>query len=117
MLSPLSRAAALLALLAAAIAAPAAPAAVLPPAVIDTNPGSITDIAIAPDGTGALVYVKGDELWASLLDGATWGAPFRIDLDQADPEDQPRVAAGNGGRVLFGYRDSATVLNRRLIAS
>ena len=99
-----------------AASAAAADAAVLPPAVIDTVPDALVDIAMAPDGTGALVYTKGGQIWASLTKGAGWGAPFRVDPDPADTESSPRVAAGNGGRVLFGYvDDNAANLKWRLI--
>jgi hypothetical protein len=108
----------LLAAAAVLVAAPAAAdAAVLPPAVIDTAPDTVVDIAMAPDGTGALVYTKGGgQIWASLAEGASWGAPFRVDPDPAGTESSPRVAAGNGGRVLFGYADdNAANLKWRLI--
>ncbi len=109
------------AVLAALALAPAASATVLPPAVIDTAPLQIKDIAVAPDGTGALVYLKtvgaDDRVFLSLLaaDG-TWGAPQVADTDAGDDEAAARVAVGNGGRVLVGYRDGAA-LHYRLITA
>ena len=98
----------------ACTAVPTAHAGYLDPAVIDTPAGGATllginDIAIAPDGTGALVYqttVGGDDrVYTSVLSGDTWSPPLRVDPDDGDDEAAPRVAAANGGRVLVGYSD------------
>ncbi len=102
--------------------APGAQATVLAPAVIDTAPLLTTDIAIAPDGTGAMVYTKtvgaDDRVHLSLLNpDGTWSAPVIVDPDTGDDETAPRVAVGNGGRVLVGYRDAPTTLHYRLLGS
>ena len=98
----------------ACIAAPSAHAGYLDPATIDTPAGGetllgINDIAIAPDGTGALVFQKtvggDDRVYVSVLAGGAWGAATRLDPDDGDDEAAPRVAAANGGRVLVGYSD------------
>ena len=101
--------------------APSAHAAVLPPAVIDSVPLQTSDIAVAPDGTGALAYVKtvgaDDRIHLSLLNpDGTWGAPTVVDPDTGADKASARVAVGNGGRVLVGYLDGAS-LRYRLIAS
>lgn len=105
----------------AALAFTAAPAgaAFLDPVTIDSTPNSVADIGIAPDGSGALVYVKtpvlDDQVWASVLSDGSWATPVRIDLDNGDNESAPRVAVGNGGRVLVGYLDAnGSTLNYRL---
>jgi hypothetical protein len=102
-----------------ALTAGPAGAAVLDPVTIDSAPTAVTDIGVAPDGSGALVYLKtvglDDQVWASVLTGGTWAPAVRIDPDDGDDEAAPRVAVGNGGRVLVGYLDaSAGTLKYRL---
>jgi hypothetical protein len=96
-----------------ALAAGPAGATFLDPVTIDSTPTATVDVGVAPDGTGALVYLKtaglDDQVWASTLTGGTWGPPVRIDPDNGDDEAAPRVAVGNGGRVLVGYLDAAGV--------
>jgi hypothetical protein len=115
----LTRLAAFALLTAGLVSAATAHAGYLEPVTIDTSPLSTHDIGVAPDGSGALVYLKtqggDDQVWAAILSGGTWGAPVRIDTDGSDDESAPRVAVGDGGRVLVGYRDSGgQVLRYRL---
>lgn len=90
-----------------------ADADVLPGKVIDgpavevmPNNGDLdASIDLAPDGTGALAYVKKvggfDEIMVSRRVGGQWLAPeqvsLRVGVNQAS---QPVVAAGNGGKVV-----------------
>ena len=92
-------------MVAAAVTAAPADAAVLAPAVIDTAPDAIHDIGVAPDGTGALVYAKGRRRLRRRSSTTGRGARRARRPDDGLAEDQPRVAVGNGGRVLVGYRD------------
>src|SRR5690242_3496854 len=99
---------ALAAALAFAVLVPSAHAAVVPGQVIDGPSSDIRnlgDLDLAPDGTGALVYVKQvggkDNVFVSLFNGATWGPGQRLSTDTLCPAafscEHPHVAAGNGG--------------------
>jgi hypothetical protein len=62
------------------------------------------NVAMAPDGTGGLVFTKTVEgkshAFASRYDGVGWGAPVRVDGEIPYEGSEPRIAAGNGGRLL-----------------
>jgi hypothetical protein len=64
-------------------------------------------IAVARDGTGALVYVKQDggvsHIFVSRLVNGGWEAPERIDGSLAGPSSQPVVAASDGGRLAIAF--------------
>lgn len=87
-------------------ATPAA-AVITQPTVID-GPSSdgivLGNVAMAPDGTGGLVYVKTVEgkphVFASRYDGANWSAPIRVDSELPYEASEPRIAAGDRGRLL-----------------
>jgi hypothetical protein len=68
---------------------------------------SFGGIAVAPDGTGALVYLKKDggqdHVFVSTLSNGAWSAPQRVDVGAALPSETPRVAVGNGGRAVVVY--------------
>jgi hypothetical protein len=77
------------------------------PTVIDgpnTDGIVLGNVAMAPDGTGGLVYVKTLEgkphVFAARYNGTTWSAPIRVDTETPYEASEPRVAAGNGGRLL-----------------
>lgn len=59
---------------------------------------------MAPDGTGGLVYTKTSagkpHVFASRYDGVSWSPPIRVDSEQPYEASEPRIAAGNGGRLL-----------------
>jgi len=82
-------------------------AAIYPAHTID-GPGpdvlELGDVALAPDGTGGLVYLRIDggrpHVYASRFDGRRWHPPRRIDRDQRFAASWPRIAAGEGGRLL-----------------
>ncbi len=82
-------------------------AVIVPPTTVDGPSAAILEfggIAMAPDGSGGLVYTKWDggapHVFASRFDGAGWSAPIRVDWDQPFEGGQPRIAAGDGGRLL-----------------
>jgi hypothetical protein len=102
--------------------APVAGAVITQPTVID-GPNSdgivLGGVAMAHDGTGGLVYTKTIEgkphVFASRYDGSTWSPPIRVDWDQPFEASEPRVAAGNGGRLLVVWvTEVATLANGEL---
>jgi hypothetical protein len=86
---------------------PLAAAVITSPTVVD-GPSSdgivLGGVAMAPDGTGGLVYTKAvggkPHVFASRYDGSSWSAPIRVDAEQPYEASEPRIAAGNGGRLL-----------------
>jgi hypothetical protein len=84
-----------------------AAALVTPPVVVD-GPNSdgivLGGVAMAPDGTGGLVYAKTVEgkphVFAARFDGTNWSAPIRVDAELPFEASEPRIAAGNRGRLL-----------------
>ncbi|HET6997573.1 MAG TPA: PKD domain-containing protein [Solirubrobacterales bacterium] len=84
-----------------------AAAVILPPTTIDgpsTEGLSVGDVAMAPDGTGGLVYTKSvagvAHVFASRYDNGSWSAPMQVDWDRPFEASQPRIAAGRNGRLL-----------------
>jgi hypothetical protein len=97
-------------LLALAVVPAAASAAIVPGQSIDGPSADIKqfgDVDVAPDGTGALTYVKAeggvDHIFVSLLAGGQWSMPTRVDTGLTNTSRYPRVAAGNGGRVVVTF--------------
>lgn len=98
----------LLSLLAcAAFGAAQASAVILAPTTIDgpnTEALSLGGVAMAPDGTGGVVYTKTVEgaqhVFVSRYDGSNWSAPIRVDWENEFGASQPQIAAGKGGRLM-----------------
>src|SRR5688500_20136960 len=97
----------LLALLLAALVLPASAfASISPVAALDGPSSDIVDfggVAMAPDGTGGIVYRKRVEgrthIFAAQFDGRGWRAPRRVDAGQRFDSSWPVIGAGNGGRL------------------
>jgi hypothetical protein len=75
--------------------------------VIDGPSNAIVDVdgtAMAPDGTGGLVYRKEvggfTHVFAAPFANGRWGAPLRVDIDNSYGASEPAIAAGSGGRLL-----------------
>lgn len=94
---------------AAVALATAAPARALitPPVTVDGPSSDILDfggVAMAPDGSGGLVYTKAVEgvphVFACRFVDGSWSAPLRVDVDQSYQAREPRIAAGPGGELL-----------------
>lgn len=88
-------------------AAAPAQALITPPVTVDGPSSEILDfggVAMAPDGSGGLVYVKTVDgvphIFACRYVGGGWSAPIRVDWDQPFEAGQPRIAAGPGGELL-----------------
>jgi hypothetical protein len=80
---------------------------ILPPSTIDGPSPEIVGlggVAMAPDGTGGLVYVKTVEgvthIFVSRYAGGQWEPPVRVDREGPYPASQPAIAAGSGGRLM-----------------
>lgn len=101
-----SRTIAVAAIIAVWIAAPAG-ATIAPASVLDGPSSSILDIdgaAMAPDGTGGVVYRKlsGGEphVFVSRVVDGVWQAPIQVDVGQLGPASFPTIAAADGGELL-----------------
>jgi PKD domain len=82
-------------------------ALILQPSTIDGPSAeglSLGGVAMAPDGTGGLVYTKTvggvQHVFASRYNGSQWSGPVRVDGEGSFAASQPRIAAGNNGRLL-----------------
>ncbi|MGH2907195.1 MAG: hypothetical protein ACRDKI_10565, partial [Solirubrobacterales bacterium] len=89
-----------------AFAAPA-DAAILPQRELTGPAGSVLDlgnVSVAEDGSGASVFVAQKDgvphIFASLLRDGEWGPTIQVDNGQVYASSSPRVATGNGGRVV-----------------
>jgi hypothetical protein len=97
----------------------AARAVILPTATIDgpsTEILGLGGVAMAPDGTGGLVYTKSVEgvphVFASRYAAGQWGPPIRVDGNLSYPASQPAIAAGPGGRLMVVWvTQVATLVN------
>jgi hypothetical protein len=95
-----------IALLALLLAAPAG-AVIDPSSVLDGPSNAILDVdgvAMAPDGSGGLVYRKEvagiAHVFAIPFANGGWGAPVEVDSEDAYGASEPAIAAGEGGRLL-----------------
>jgi hypothetical protein len=65
---------------------------------------SLGGVAIAPDGTGGLVYTKTVDgvphVFVSRYTGGQWNTPIRVDSGLPYDASQPAIAAGPDGRLL-----------------
>jgi hypothetical protein len=109
------------ALLAAALialtCAPAAQAQLAPASLIDGPSPTILDVdgaAMAPDGSGAILYRKLVEgqahLFVARFVGGAWQAPVQVDHGQQFSASFPAIAAGDGGRVLVVWAEPWAVI-------
>jgi len=61
-------------------------------------------VAMAPDGTGGIVYMKAvagvPHVFANRYIGGRWSGPLRVDSDLPYEASQARIAAGRGGELL-----------------
>src|SRR3712207_4711332 len=74
------------------------------------------DLAVAPDGTAAVTYLKKeggkDRVFVSTWDGAIWSAPQRVDSGVSPPDNDsvlPDIGVGNGGKVVVAFRNNTRV--------
>lgn len=105
-----------LALCCAALCLPVAPAraGISPVTPIDGPSADIVDfggVAMAPDGTGGLVYRKKVDgrthVFAAQFDGKAWRGAQRVDNGQSFDSSWPAIGAGNGGRLVVAWVQEA----------
>ncbi|HEY5976409.1 MAG TPA: PKD domain-containing protein [Solirubrobacterales bacterium] len=104
--------------------APGAAAAISGATVLDGPSAEVTEIgdaAMAGDGSGGVVYLKQAEgsdhvFVVRFVDGA-WSAPLRVDLGQAFDSSWPRIAAGDGGRLLVTWVQEFGVGSDRMFSA
>ncbi len=84
-----------------------AQAVIHPAQVIDGPSGGVVDVdgaAMAPDGTGGIVYRKVVDgvvhIFVARFVGDAFRAPIEVDGGQPFAGSSPRLAAGDGGRLL-----------------
>ncbi len=79
------------------------------------------DAAMAEDGTGGVVYlrrVNGHEhVFAVPFEDGRWGASMRVDAGQAFDSSWPRIAAGDGGRLLVTWVQDFGVQTDRMFSA
>lgn len=79
------------------------------------NPGlgSVGDLDVARDGTGAVAYTRrdgdADHVFVSRLINGVFQAPERVDGGLAPAGSQPVVAASDGGRLLIAFVNGGSV--------
>jgi hypothetical protein len=85
-------------------------AGISPVAPIDGPSPDIVDFggaAMAPDGTGGVVYRKRVDgavhIFAAQFDGQNWRAPQRVDGGQRFESSWPTIGAGNNGRLVVAW--------------
>lgn len=114
------------ALLAFAASAPSRADARITPVTPIAGPSTaiveLGGVAMAPDGTGGLVFRRRDEdgrthVYASRFDGATWAAPVRVDRGQRFDSSWPAIAAAGGGRLVVVWVQEFGVATDRLFAA
>jgi hypothetical protein len=92
--------------------------AVIVPATTIDGPSaeiiSLGGVAMAPDGTGGLVYTKSvagiPHIFASRYAAGQWGPPIRVDGSLPYPATQPVIAAGPGGRLMVVWATQVATL-------
>jgi hypothetical protein len=88
-----------------ALAAPACASANWFPATpVDTGATAFGGVDLARDGGGALVYVKGGQVWLSRMTAGAWNAPERVDTGAPGGASDPVVAVADGGAVVVTWR-------------
>jgi hypothetical protein len=90
-----------------------------PANVIDGPSPTILDVdgaAMAPDGSGAILYRKLVEghahLFVARLQNGAWQPPVQVDHGQPFGASLPAIAAGNGGRVLVVWAEPWAVISQ-----
>lgn len=72
------------------------------PAIVDVG-----GIAMAPDGTGGVVFRRSDtgvaHVYAARYDGERWHDPQRVDQGQRFTSSWPRIGAADGGRLVVTW--------------
>ncbi|MDO9409962.1 MAG: hypothetical protein Q7T67_16215, partial [Patulibacter sp.] len=96
---------------AAALALPAVAVARIGPAETIAGPDpaiiDVGGVAMAPDGTGGVVFRRTDagapHVYAARYDGERWSAAQRVDAGQRFTSSWPRIGAADGGRLVVTW--------------
>ncbi len=98
-------------------------AAISPVQSIDGPSGDVVDVgdaAMAEDGTGGVVYLKKEggrnHVFVARF-AAGWEAPQRVDTGQDFDSSWPRIAAGDGGRLLVTWVQEFGVGSDRMFSA
>lgn len=87
----------------------AAPVPAAPSTIDGPSPDIIglSDLSVARDGSGGLVYLKRisgvAHVFVSRLAGGSFQAPEQVDASLGGPSSQPVIAAGNGGLLTIAF--------------
>lgn len=94
---------------------------ILSPTTIDGPSAQIGEFggaAVSADGTGGLVYTKQvggvPHVFAAAFAGGRWQPPIRVDWDSPYDATYPRIAAGEGGRLLVVWVTQIATVNNRI---
>ncbi len=101
------------------LSASRAHAALAPASLIDGPSATILDVdgaAMAPDGSGGILYrklVAGQaHLFVARFSGGAWQPPVQVDGGQPFAATFPAIAAGDGGRLLVVWAEPWAVIGR-----
>jgi hypothetical protein len=80
----------------------------------------VGDAAMAGDGSGGVVYLQKEggrnHVFVARFNG-TWEAPQRVDVGQDFDSSWPRIAAGDGGRLLVTWVQEFGVASDRMFSA
>jgi PKD domain len=117
--STAARTAFVVALLTTVVGVAPAGALVHPALLLDGPSNAILDVdgvAMAPDGTGGLVYRKQVEgvphVFVVPFGDGRWGAPIEVDREDPYGAGEPAIAAGENGRLLVVWVQARNVSSR-----
>jgi hypothetical protein len=92
-----------------------------PPVTLAGPSSEVVDfggVAMAPDGSGGIVYVKTVEgvphVFANRYVRGQWGGPLRVDGDQPYGASQPRIAAGKGGELMVVWVGQVATVHSKI---
>ncbi len=81
----------------------------------------VGDAAMAEDGTGGVVYLQKEggrnHVFVARFAGGKWEAPQRVDVGQDFDSSWPRIAAGDGGRLLVTWVQEFGVASDRMFSA
>lgn len=81
----------------------------------------VGDAAMAGDGSGGVVYLQKEgghnHVFVARFAAGKWEAPQRVDLGQDFDSSWPRIAAGDGGRLLVTWAQEFGVASDRMFSA
>lgn len=64
---------------------------------------ALSDVAVARDGGGAVIYLKSGHVFVSRIVEGTFAPPEQVDIGLASGSSQPVLAAGSNGLLLIAF--------------